>query len=262
MGGNRITSALCDYIGDEFYRKYKLDLKESRRSLIKLKQYADECKHTLSTMPSAQIFIESLIDGIDWNQSMSRARFESILGPILTAFKEPIDKMLKQNNDKKIKKVIFCGGTMKIPKLQTYISELFTDAEILSTISPDEVISMGCARQCYLTRLLSVDFELPHLTTSVETNKNDIFIKRRGTDEEILLFPHGPVFSHDKIFTDPKLTKDEAELVFELFEKDSELKSTALGDITFKDVSGGAEFVATLINSNSVEVTILKQNLI
>ena len=39
--------------------------------------------------------------------------------------------------------MILCGGTSKIPKLQSRISSLFEKAEILSTINPDEVIAMG-----------------------------------------------------------------------------------------------------------------------
>lgn len=43
--------------------------------------------------------------------------------------------------------IIYTGGTMKIPKLQSAISSLFPKAEVLSSIPPDEVISIGCANQ-------------------------------------------------------------------------------------------------------------------
>lgn len=36
---------------------------------------------------------------------------------------------------------------MKIPKLQSAISALVSNAEVLSSIPPDEVISIGCANQ-------------------------------------------------------------------------------------------------------------------
>lgn len=36
---------------------------------------------------------------------------------------------------------------MKIPKLQSTISSLVPKAQVLSTIPPDEVISIGCAKQ-------------------------------------------------------------------------------------------------------------------
>ena len=46
--------------------------------------------------------------------------------------------------------MILCGGSSKIPKLQSRIKSLFEDAEILNTINPDEVIAVGAAKQASL----------------------------------------------------------------------------------------------------------------
>lgn len=43
--------------------------------------------------------------------------------------------------------VILCGGAIKTPKLQAAVSALFPKSQILNHIQPDEVISIGCARQ-------------------------------------------------------------------------------------------------------------------
>ena len=40
-----------------------------------------------------------------------------------------------------------CGGSSKIPKLQSRIKSLFENAEILNSINPDEVIAVGAAKQ-------------------------------------------------------------------------------------------------------------------
>lgn len=165
LGGNILTQALSEYLAAEFNQKWKLDPRESRRTMVKLNATAENVKHILSTMPSAHVFVESLMDGIDWSQNISRARFENIIAPKLTLFSKPIDEFIKKNNvqiDKVIHftpteehlinvrfqlQIIYTGGTMKIPKLQTAISSLFPNAEVLSTIPPDEVISIGCANQ-------------------------------------------------------------------------------------------------------------------
>lgn len=98
LGGNILTQALSEYLASEFFTKYKLDPRESRRTMVKLNEAAENVKHILSTMPSAHVFVESLMDGIDWSQNISRARFENIIGNKLSLFSRPIDEFLKKNN--------------------------------------------------------------------------------------------------------------------------------------------------------------------
>ena len=49
-----------------------------------------------------------------------------------------------------IDKVIMCGGTSKIPKLQRVIGGMFGKAELLTSINPDEVIAVGAANHAAL----------------------------------------------------------------------------------------------------------------
>ena len=43
-----------------------------------------------------------------------------------------------------------CGGTSKIPRLQKQIGSMFPNGEILSSLSPDEVLALGSASQASL----------------------------------------------------------------------------------------------------------------
>lgn len=54
------------------HRKYKLDIKESRRSVSKMRMATEVCKHTLSTLENAQVSIDSLHEGVDFHSSVSR----------------------------------------------------------------------------------------------------------------------------------------------------------------------------------------------
>lgn len=105
LGGNVLTEALCDYLAQEFRNKWKLDPRESRRTMVKLRQHAETCKHVLSTMPTAQVFIESLIDGIDWNQNVTRARFENVISAKLPLFIRPIEEFVKRHSSVTVDKV-------------------------------------------------------------------------------------------------------------------------------------------------------------
>ena len=44
-----------------------------------------------------------------------------------------------------ISRVVFCGGTSKIPRLQKSVSNLLKKAELLSSLNSDEVIALGAA---------------------------------------------------------------------------------------------------------------------
>lgn len=98
LGGNILTQALSEYLASEFFAKYKLDPRESRRTMVKLNETAENVKHILSSMPSAHVFVESLMDGIDWSQNISRARFENVISAKLTLFCRPIDEFIKKHN--------------------------------------------------------------------------------------------------------------------------------------------------------------------
>lgn len=80
------------------YRKYKLDPRENHRALTKLVLAAENCIHVLSTIESANCFVESLCEGVDFGHTMTRARFESLLFPFLDKFTRPIYTVLSRLN--------------------------------------------------------------------------------------------------------------------------------------------------------------------
>lgn len=98
LGGNMITQVLSEYLAQEFFGKYKLDPRESRRTMIKLNESAENVKHILSAMPSAHVFIESLMDGIDFQSTISRARFENVIGSKLSAIIRSIEEFITKAN--------------------------------------------------------------------------------------------------------------------------------------------------------------------
>lgn len=61
----------------------------------------------------------------------------------------PIKEVLEASNvnSSDIQKLVLCGGTTKIPKLQKTIHELFSNAELLNSINTDEVLAVGAANQ-------------------------------------------------------------------------------------------------------------------
>lgn len=76
--------------------------------MTKIRIAADNCKHTLTTLPSTQIYIDSLMDGVDFNIQMSRARFESIIQPVINEFVTILTNSLEEiNKEKHVIKEVF-----------------------------------------------------------------------------------------------------------------------------------------------------------
>lgn len=188
LGGKLLTHDLVDYIAKEFCQKWKLDPKESRKSMNKLFHHADSCKHILSTLSSAHVFIESLLDGVDCSQNISRARFENAISSKMSMFMEPIHQVLNYNGlEQKINKIILCGGSMKVPKLQAAVTTLLPQAKVLSGISPDEVIAEGCARQAGFLLEIGHNQNLTDIHMDAQFSSKNIHAKY--LDKSICIFP-------------------------------------------------------------------------
>merc|ERR1712241_655445 len=189
IGGDQVTEILIGMIAQEFIRKYKADPRESKRGKMKLKLNADNVKHILSTLDNANCYIESLHEGIDFNANVSRSRLDAEFSKILSKFIDPLHEVLDTVKIKPtdIDKVVLCGGTAKIPKLQKSLKDLFVNAELLNSINPDEVVAVGAATQASL--LTQDDFIEDSNITVHGLNYDVVFIASGHQEDPTVLIP-------------------------------------------------------------------------
>jgi L1 cell adhesion molecule like protein len=130
----------------EFQRKNKLDINESKRSVIRLAAECDRVKGVLSQVQQASANVEGLMEGIDFSSSITRAKFEMINSSAFQLFTVNMKQALSTIGiDPDI--IILSGGNCKIPKIQQIIQNQFPDKKILSSIDPSEAIAKGAALQ-------------------------------------------------------------------------------------------------------------------
>lgn len=62
---------------------------------------------------------------------------------------EPVEKAIKDAkiNKSKIDDVVLVGGSTRIPKVQTLLSNMFNGKELNKSINPDEAVAYGAAVQ-------------------------------------------------------------------------------------------------------------------
>jgi L1 cell adhesion molecule like protein len=78
LGGEDFDNRMVEYLVEEFRRKHNKDLKTNPRALRRLRTACERSKRTLSAATVAAIDIDSLHEGIDFNTSITRAKFEEL----------------------------------------------------------------------------------------------------------------------------------------------------------------------------------------
>lgn len=149
LGGEDFDSRLVNFLADEFKRKHKKDLNSNPKSLRRLRTAAERAKRTLSSSTEATIEIDALFEGTDFFSRVSRARFEELNADLFRTTLEPVEKALKdaKMNKSSIHDVVLVGGSIRIPKIQSLLQNLFNGKKLNLSINPDEAVAYGAAVQ-------------------------------------------------------------------------------------------------------------------
>ena len=104
----------------EFKRKFRKDMRSNSRALRRLRTACERAKRTLSSSTQAHIEIDSLFEGIDFNSTITRARFEDMNQDYFQKCLAPVEKVVKDAKMSKgqIHEVVLVGGSTRIPKIQ------------------------------------------------------------------------------------------------------------------------------------------------
>jgi len=148
LGGEDFDNRLVTYFVNEFKRKYSKDLTTNPKAIRRLKSSCERIKRTLSTRKTANLCIESIHDNIDFHTSITRTRFEEINMDLFKKIIEPMDIVFEDSRISKwdVQEVVLVGGSTRIPKIQSKISEYFDGKKkIKKSINPDEAVAYGAA---------------------------------------------------------------------------------------------------------------------
>ena len=157
LGGEDFDNRIIMFLSQEFKKKSGVDInnlteKQKNKANSKLKKAAEKAKRTLSSTSSAPIEIDSLADGEDFNCTLTRAKFEDLCSDIFRKVLDPISKLLTDAKVSKsqVDEIVLVGGSTRIPKIQSLLSEFFGGKELCKTINPDEAVAYGAAVQAFI----------------------------------------------------------------------------------------------------------------
>jgi heat shock 70kDa protein 1/2/6/8 len=149
LGGEDFDSRLVNFFVSEFKRKFKKDVTSNARSLRRLRTACERAKRTLSSTTQTTVEIDSLVDGIDFYSSITRAKFEELCMDLFRGTLDPVEKVLRDSKIAKseIDDVVLVGGSTRIPKVQQLLIDYFNGKELCKNINPDEAVAYGAAVQ-------------------------------------------------------------------------------------------------------------------
>ena len=78
LGGEDFDQRVIEHFVKLYKKKKGKDIRKDKRAVQKLRREVEKAKRTLSTQHQARIEIESLIDGEDFSEQLTRARFEEL----------------------------------------------------------------------------------------------------------------------------------------------------------------------------------------
>ena len=149
LGGEDFDNRLVDHFLQDFKRKFKKDIRDNQRAMRRLRTACERAKRTLSSATQAHIEVDSLYDGIDYNATITRARFEDLCMDYFKKCMDPVSKVLKDSKISKseVDEIVLVGGSTRIPKVQSMLSDYFNGKEPCKSINPDEAVAYGATVQ-------------------------------------------------------------------------------------------------------------------
>ncbi len=152
LGGDDFDQRIIDYLVDEFEKENKVDLRDDKMAMQRVKDAAEKAKKDLSGMTSTQItipFIAQNANGpLNLDVTLTRAKFEEINMDLFESTLEPVRKALKDAKLKPsdIDKVLLVGGSTRIPYIQELVKKELGQ-EPSKGVNPDECVAIGAAIQ-------------------------------------------------------------------------------------------------------------------
>jgi len=149
LGGEDFDNRIMSHFVELLKKKKKIDISKDQGALARLRKASEAAKRQLSSQPEARVEVDSLTEGYDFSEKITRAKFEELCMDLFKGTLDPVQKVLQDSKLKKseIDEIVLVGGSTRIPKVQQLIKDFFNGKEPNRGINPDESVAYGAAVQ-------------------------------------------------------------------------------------------------------------------
>ena len=152
LGGEDFDNIIVNYLLDEFKKESGIDIKNDAAAMQRIKDEAEKAKKELSSATSTDINLPFLTADEDgpkhFEHTLTRAKLEELVGPLLDRLEEPVKKALKDAKleAKDIDEIVMVGGMTRMPAVVERVKKFF-GKDPMQGVNPDEVVAVGAAIQ-------------------------------------------------------------------------------------------------------------------
>ena len=131
LGGEDFDQRVMEYFIKLYKKKKGKDIRKDNRAVQKLRREVEKAKRSLSAQHQARVEVESLFDGEDFSETLTRAKFEELNIDLFKKTMKPVEKVLADSGLKKseINEIVLVGGSTRIPKVQKLVKDFFNGRE-------------------------------------------------------------------------------------------------------------------------------------
>jgi len=149
LGGEDFDQRVMQYFIKMVKKRDNIDIATDKRALQKLRREVERVKRTLSAQHQARLEIEGLMEGLDFSETLTRARFEELNLDLFKKTLGPVQKVMEDADMGKseVDEIVLVGGSTRIPKVQTLLKDYFEGKEPSRGVNPDEAVAYGAAVQ-------------------------------------------------------------------------------------------------------------------
>ncbi|EPZ35357.1 heat shock protein SSA1 [Rozella allomycis CSF55] len=152
LGGEDFDNKIVDFLKKKVKSKLNVDVSNNMKAMSKLRREAEKAKRVLSSSTEVRIEIDALVDGKDFRETLTRAKFEDLNMSLFKKTLGPVERVLKDGkiDRSKVDDIVLVGGSTRIPKIAELLEDFFKGKKVNKNINPDEAIAYGAAVQAAL----------------------------------------------------------------------------------------------------------------
>ena len=149
LGGEDFDNNMMRHFVAMLKSKKGVDISKDHKALARLRKACEAAKRQLSSQPEARVEVDSLTEGFDFSEKITRAKFEELNMDLFKGTLKPVQRVLEDGKLKKseVDEIVLVGGSTRIPKVQQLIRDFFGGKDLNKQINPDEAVAHGAAVQ-------------------------------------------------------------------------------------------------------------------
>jgi len=149
IGGRDFDQRIMEHLIQSFETKLGSKISWSPRALQRLLWEVEKAKRSLSSVSQTRVEVEHLVDGIDFSETLTRARFEYLNRDLFNRTLGAVEHVLEDSGLKRhdIDEILLVGGSTQIPKIRQLVQGFFHGKEPNRGLNPDEAVAYGAALQ-------------------------------------------------------------------------------------------------------------------